>query len=79
MKFHLDPSFEPELRGRPDGAPPPNPENTAVFAVLQRYNRLNLLVPVGAPHMWHAAIESKECELTALGEHYRRLVEKNRI
>ena len=79
MKFHLDPSFEPELRGRPDGVPPPDPENTAKFAVLQQYNRVDLLVPVGAPHMWHAAMESKDCKLTALGEHYRRLVEKNRI
>jgi uncharacterized caspase-like protein len=79
MKFHLDPSFEPELSGRPDGVAPPDPENTAKFAVLQRYNRVNLLVPVDAPHMWHAAMASKDCKLTALGEHYRRLVEKNRI
>lgn len=79
MKFHLDPSFEPELRGRPDGVAAPDPENTAKFAVLQQYNRVNLLVPVGAPHMWHAAMQSKDCKLTALGEHYRRLVEKNRI
>lgn len=77
--FKLDPSFEPELRGRPDGAPPPNPENTAKFAILQKYNRLNLLKPVGAPHMWHAAIESTSCRLTALGEHYRRLVEEKLI
>jgi len=49
------------------------------FAVLQRYNRLNLVVPVDAPHMWHAAMGSKSCRLTALGEHYRRLVEKGRI
>lgn len=79
MPFHLDPSFEPELRGRPEGAPPPDPDNTAKFAVLQQYNRVNLLVPVGAPHMWHAAIESKDCKLTALGEHYRKLVERKRI
>jgi hypothetical protein len=79
MKFHLDPSFEPELAGRPDGVAPPDPDNTAKFAVLQQYNRVDLLVPVGAPHMWHAAMQSKDCKLTALGEHYRRLVEKNRI
>jgi Caspase domain len=72
--FALDPSFEPELRGRPSGAPPPNAANTATFAILQRCNRLHLLKPVGAPHMWHAAIESKSCQLTALGEHYRALV-----
>lgn len=75
----LDPSFEPELKGRSPGMPLPNPMNTERFAVLQRYNRLNLLVPVGAPHMWNAAMESRACRLTALGEHYRRLAEKNRI
>jgi len=79
MRFRLDPSFEPEMDGRPAGVAAPDPENTAKFAVLQRYNRVNLLVPVDAPHMWHAAIESKDCKLTPLGEHYRRLVEKNRI
>ena len=77
--FKLDPSFEPELRGRPADAPPPNPANTERFAILQKYNRVNLLKPVGAPHMWHAAIESKSCRLTALGEHYRRLVEEKLI
>jgi len=79
FEFSLDPTYEPELKGREEGMPPPNPENTRVFAILQRYNRLNLLVPVGAPHMWNAAMESKTCKLTALGEHYRRLVEKKRI
>lgn len=75
----LDPSFEPEMQGRPATAPAPSPENTAKFAILQRYNRVNLVVPVGAPHMWHAAMESKSCKLTVLGEHYRRLVERKRI
>ncbi len=79
MKFDLDPSFEPEPNGRPPGVAPPDPENTAKFDVLRQFNRVNLLVPVGAPHMWHAAMESKSCKLTALGEHYRRLVERNRI
>lgn len=79
FEFPLDPSYEPEMKGRDPGMPPPIPENTRTFAVLQRYNRLNLLLPVDAPHMWNAAMESKACKLTALGEHYRRLVEKNRI
>lgn len=77
--FTLDPSFEPERKGRDPGMPEPDPENTRVFAILQRYNRLNLLVPVDAPHMWHAAMQSKGCRLTVLGEHYRRLVERERI
>lgn len=77
--FKLDPTFEPETKGRDEGMPRPDPENTRIFAILQRFNRLNLLVPVDAPHMWNAAMESKSCRLTALGEHYRRLVQNNRI
>jgi hypothetical protein len=49
-------------------------DKNAVFAVLQRYAKVNLVRPVGAPHMWHAAMESKSCELTVLGQHYRKLV-----
>lgn len=79
FEYPLDPSYEPEMKGRDSGMPAPNPENTRTFAILQKYNRLNLLVPVNAPHMWNAAMEGKSCRLTALGEHYRRLVEKNRI
>ena len=59
--------------------PPPNPKNAGKFAVLQRYNRVNLVVPVGAEHMWNAAVESKSCKLTVLGEHYRRLVQEGLI
>jgi hypothetical protein len=70
--FQLDPSFEPESAN-------PDPANTEKFAILQKYNRVNLVVPVGAPHMWHAAMGSKSCKLTVLGEHYRRLVERGRI
>ncbi len=69
FEFQLDPSYEPEHAAAV-------PEHTAVFAILQKYNRVNLVVPVGAskPNMYHAAIESKACKLTALGEHYRRIV-----
>jgi len=79
FEFPLDPTYEPEMKGRDSGMPLPDYENTLKFAILQKYNRLNLLVPVNAPHMWNAAMKSKSCKLTALGEHYRRLVEKNRI
>jgi hypothetical protein len=79
FEFLLDPTYEPEMRGRDVEMPPPNPEHTRAFAILQKFNRLNLLVPVDAPHMWNAAMECKGCRLTALGEHYRRLVENGRI
>ncbi|HBO1490233.1 MAG: caspase family protein [Brachymonas denitrificans] len=79
FEYKLDPTFEPELKGRDPGMPPPDPENTRKFALLQRYNRLNLVAPVNAPHMWHAAMQSKSCKLTVLGEHYRLLAEKQRL
>lgn len=75
--FQLDPAYEPERsaeqRSDPN-IPPPDPKKTTVFAVLQKYVKVNLVRPVGAPHMWHAAMQSKSCKLTVLGEHYRKLV-----
>lgn len=71
-EYQLDPSYEPE-------GPCPDEVNTAKFAILQKYNRVDLVVPVGAPHMYHAAMESKTCKLTVLGEHYRKLVKRGRI
>lgn len=78
--YQLDPSYEPERPAVPDPrVPPPDPDKNAVFVILQKYNRVNLLVPEDAPHMWHAAMESKTLRLTALGEHYRRLAASGRI
>lgn len=71
-EFKLDPSFEPESDN-------PDKENTETFAVLQKYNRVNLVVPVDAPHMYHAAMNSKSCKLTVVGEYYWKLVKENRI
>lgn len=76
--FRLDPAYEPERseEQRNDSTiPSPDPKKTSVFAVLQKYVKVNLVRPVGAVHMWHAAMQSKSCELTVLGEHYRKLVE----
>ncbi len=78
-EFQLDPSFEPERQQEQTDIPPPDPANTAKFAILQKYNRIGLVVPVDAPHMWHAAMGNKACRLTVLGEHYRRLVERARL
>ena len=70
--YELKPSYEPT-------EPTANSEHNAIFAILQKYNRVNLLVPVDAPHMWHAAVGSKAVRLTATGEHYRCLVEQGLI
>jgi len=82
-QFQLDPSYEPERHnskpGEPSEVPAPDPSKNAIFAILQKYNHVGLLVPEGAPHMWHAAMQSKIVRLTALGEHYRRLAAKGLI
>lgn len=83
FQFKLDPTYEPERHDswatNPQGIPAPNPDHNAIFKILQKYNRVGLIVPEGAPHMWHAAMESKAVRLTALGEHYRRLAAKGLI
>lgn len=70
--FPLDPTFEP-TSGQT------NETNAEKFRILQKYNRLNLVVPVGAEHMYYAAMENKSCKLTILGEHYWTLVREERI
>lgn len=76
-ELQLDPGYEPERAGTEDASvPAPDPGKTADFAVLQSLVRVNLVRPVGAPHMWHAAMESKACELTVLGQHYWSLVKQ---
>jgi hypothetical protein len=71
-EFKLDPSFEPDS-GVPDE------DNVVKFRLLQKYNRINLVVPVDAEHMYYAAMESKSCKLTILGEHYWNLIYNDRI
>lgn len=77
--FPLDPSFEPKRNPGEESLPVPDPNNAHIFSILQKMNRINLVTPVDAIHMYYAAMESKACRLTVLGEHYRRLVEKKRI
>ncbi len=83
FQYQLDPTYEPERHEswaeNPQGVPAPDPDHNAIFKILQNYNRVGLVVPEGAPHMWHAAMESKTVRLTALGEHYRRLAAKGLI
>lgn len=78
VEFPLSPEFEPH-RFPNSKLPPPDSEKTAIFSILQKYNRLNLLVPVGAQNMYNAAIQSKSCLLTPTGEHYRNLAAKRKI
>jgi hypothetical protein len=81
-EFPLDPSYEPERSKEQEedlNLPAPDPVKNRVFKVLQQYVKVNLVRPIGVEHMWHAAMQSKSCELTVLGEHYRRLVSQGLI
>ena len=73
--FPLDPSFEPDRQNVPEEFRqiPVNEENVRIFKDLQLCNRHSLVEPVDAEHMYYAAINSKACALTRLGQHYWKL------
>jgi hypothetical protein len=68
----LDPTFEPQ-------SPTANQENVAVFEQLQALNRVHLVVPVDAAHMYCAAMGSAACRLTPAGRYFWRLARDGRI
>lgn len=72
IELPLDPSFEPTSSH-------PNAANTAVFSDLQEMVKVNLVRPVGEVHMYFAAMNSKACRLTVLGEHYWKLLDSDVI
>ena len=81
-KYELDPSFEPTNRLEEIHVvkePYAKDENTAIFSDLQKLESIGLVVPVDEDHMYFAAMNSKACELTAIGKQYWRLVKERRI
>ena len=70
--YRLSPSYEPTSSTADE-------QKTEIFEILQKYNRVNLLVPNDESHMYYAAMASKTVRLTATGEHYRRLVSQDLI
>jgi len=76
-EFPLDPTYEHDKHEADTDEV--NKEHEAIFAILQKYVKLNLVVPVGAEHMYYAAIGHKSCKLTVQGQHYWKLVSKETI
>lgn len=70
--FKLNPTFEPKSENSVK-------ENTIIFELLQKFNKLDVVKPVGEEHMYYAAINSKSCKLTEKGKLYWKLVKKERI
>lgn len=54
-------------------------ENVETLKRLQRLGRVGLVEPERTAHMYFAAMESKSCRLTALGQYYFLLAQKDRI
>lgn len=81
-EYELDPSYEYTNSPKVDHKlvePYANPDKVAIFKELQLFESVGLIEPVGAEHMYFAAIESKSCKLTALGLHYWRLSKDKRF
>ncbi|KAF0967469.1 hypothetical protein BPODLACK_03990 [Gordonia sp. YY1] len=74
--FPLDPSFEPDKR---ESGLDPHPEHESTFKQLQKCASAKLVEPVGAEHMYFAAMQSEGCRLTPLGKHYRHVASEDRL
>jgi Caspase domain. len=68
----LDPTFEPTCGHK-------QTDNEAIFSDLQRLQRVRLVVPCGAAHMYDAAVNGKGCSLTPLGRYYWQLANSGRL
>jgi hypothetical protein len=68
----LDSSYEPD-------AEPKHPEHEAIFAILQRCRAAKLVEPVGAEHMYFAAMQNGGCKLTPLGRLYWWMAQQGRL
>ena len=51
----------------------------SIFKNLQKLESVGLVCPVGEEHMYYAAMNSKSCKLTPLGQHYWNLVKSGKI
>lgn len=81
-EFPLDPSYE--FTNSPQDnhqlkEPYADEENVKTFKILQRFERVGLVEPIGEDHMYFAAMNSKSCCLTPLGQYYWSLAKKGRI
>lgn len=76
-EFPLDPTYEPDKHE--SDIKEVNKEHEKIFSTLQKYVKLNLVIPVGAEHMYYAAIYHKACKLTVQGQHYWKLIKNNII
>jgi hypothetical protein len=77
----LDPSFEPDRGEEAERLKdvPVDQDNVRIYRELQKCHQHGLIAPTDHEYMWHTAVLSGGCRLTATGAHYRRLAEKKKI
>ncbi len=81
-EYTLDPSFEDTNKETVEHnliEPYAKDQNVSIFKDLQKLQSVGLVVPVNSEYMYFAAMKSKSCKLTALGNHYWRLVKDGRL
>lgn len=81
-QFKLDPSFEDtnSLDVQHEVVPPyANADHVKMFKALQKMQGVGLVKPVDSDFMYFAAMKSKSCALTTLGQRYWKLVKDGRI
>lgn len=76
-ELNLDPTYEPDKHESDTKVI--NKVHEAIFSLLQKYAKLNLVIPVGEEHMYYAALHYKSCKLTSQGQYYWNLVNKGTI
>jgi hypothetical protein len=72
IELKLDPSFE-------ESHATAKPDNVKTMKMLQSLRAARLVEPIGTPHLYWAAIDSKTCRLTPLGRHYWHMAQQRRI
>lgn len=76
--YPLDPSYEPDKRNLPPETAI-DKEHETVFGNLQKFRAARLVEPVGEEHMYFAAVNSKGCQLTPLGQFYWQMIVSKKI
>jgi hypothetical protein len=71
-KYRLSPSYEASHQSR-------TKKNVEAFTILKAYRAAGLLEPVDDVDMFYAAMNSKSCKLTKLGQYYWHLVKAHKI
>ncbi len=77
--YPLDPSYEWDKHEAGPDYQTRDSEHERIFKHFQIYRDAHLLVPVGEEHLYYAAVRSKSCRLTALGQFYWNLATQGKI